>query len=141
GEFTSALMSNDEVIAVDQDPLGKMGKRITPATSGNNAQQQVWARQLLDGTMAVGLFNLGETPAQVSITLKELNESLGMNLPGPQPARDLWQLRDVSANDSFSAEVPRHGMVFLKIGTPRPEAECIAEIVKMHAPKQAAPQP
>jgi alpha-galactosidase len=146
-EFTIALMTNEEVLAVDQDALGSQGKRITPPSppespnASASAPQQVWARRLLDGTMAVGLFNLAETPARVTITMKELNDGLKMNLSGRQKVRDLWQLRDLEPmSDSFSAEVPRHGMVFVKIGTPRSEAECIADIVKMHAPGTTEPR-
>jgi len=137
GEFTRAMMSNDEVIAVDQDPLGKQGKRILALPEGGNANsapQQVWARELWDGTMAVGLFNLGEAPAKVSVTLSPLNEALGMKLAGAQPVRDLWQLKDLPVGETFAAEVPRHGMVFLKIGKPRSEAECVAELVKANLP-------
>src|SRR5262245_449724 len=140
-EFTTALLSNDEVLDIDQDPLGRQGKRISPASPADNpnasatAPQQVWARELWDGTIAVGLFNLGNEPAKVMVSLKELNEGLGMNLTGKQPVRDVWQLKSLPPiDDVFSVEVRSHGMVFLKIGTPRSEAQCIAAIVKLHAP-------
>jgi alpha-galactosidase len=129
------------VVAVDQDPLGKQGKRISSlaaddSESGNANQRprQVWARELWDGTMAVGLFNIGESPTKVSVSLDELNKALNMNLTEKQPVRDLWQLKDLAPADSFSFDVPRHGMVFLKIGKARAEAECVSAIVKMHAP-------
>ncbi len=141
-DFTTSLMSNDEVLDIDQDPLGRQGKRISPATPAENpnasaaAPQQVWARELWDGTMAVGLFNIGNEPAKVTVSLRELNEGLNMNLTGRQPVRDVWQLKNLApADDILSAEVRSHGMVFLKIGTPRTDAECIAAIVKLHAPQ------
>ena len=81
--------------------------------------------------MAVGLFNIGEESAKVSVSLKELNDALKMNLTAGVPVRDIWQLKDLAPmGESFSAEVPRHGMVFLKIGKARAEEECIAELVK-----------
>ena len=83
--FTRALMTNDEVLAVNQDPLGKMGHRI--AQIGNT---QVWARPLWDGTTAVGLFNLDNAPAPVSISLADLK------LTAPQEVRDIWQLKNLS---------------------------------------------
>jgi alpha-galactosidase len=136
-EFTTAMMCNDEMLAVDQDPLGKQGKRISPASPAENPNaaakepRQVWARELWDGTMAVGLFNIGEESAKVSVSLKELNDALKMNLTAGVPVRDIWQLKDLAPmGESFSAEVPRHGMVFLKIGKARAEEECIAELVK-----------
>ncbi len=136
GDFTKALMTNDEVIAVDQDPLGKQGKRVWPVSPAENpnaaakAPQQVWARELWDGTMAVGLFNIADEPAKVSIGVGQLGDALGMKVAGAQPARDLWQLKDLAAAERFEAEVPRHGMVFLKVGKPRGEGECVAELVK-----------
>ena len=60
--FTLALLSNDEVIAVDQDPLGRAAGRVW-----SDARREIWARPLADGTMAVGLFNRGLQPAQVTV--------------------------------------------------------------------------
>jgi alpha-galactosidase len=163
-EFTVNLMCNDEALAVNQDPLGKQAWRIAalnaddtpvgapnpaaapaPAPGGrgrgpgnpqNSAVKQIWARPLIDGTYAVGLFNLGPEPATVRISLKDLGDGLNANIAGPVRVRDLWQLKDLAAaTDTISAEVPRHGMVLLKVGTPKPLADVIADIVKMHEPK------
>ena len=96
---TTALMSNDEVLAINQDPQGKQGFRVwpqppadrpNPAHAMDNAPQQVWPRQLWDGTIAVGFFNRGNDPAPVAITLKQLNESLKTSIAAGQPVRDLW---------------------------------------------------
>jgi alpha-galactosidase len=167
-EFTTNVMCNDEVLAVDQDPLGKQAWRIAalnaddtragtpaPATAAtasapargrgrggadplNTAVKQIWVRPLWDGTYAVGLFNLGNESAKVSISLADLSTGLKLTtvLKGPMAVRDLWQLKDLDkATDTISADVPRHGCVLLKIGTPRSEADCIADLVKLHAPK------
>src|SRR5262245_31129620 len=107
--FTLSLLSNDEVIAVDQDPLGHAAGRIW-----SDARREIWARPLADGTMAVGLFNRGLQPAQVTVEWAQLG------LKGQQPVRDLWQRRDLGVlPDKFTATVPRHGAVFLKVGKPR----------------------
>jgi alpha-galactosidase len=165
-EFTTNLMGNDEVLAVDQDPLGRQAIRIaslnaddSPVTAGqaaapaanpapgrgrgrgrgpvnpfNAAAKQIWARPLVDGTYAVGLFNLGDASATVRIPLKEIADGLKVDLTGPLPVRDLWQLKDLAPlTDTVSAEVPRHGMVLLKIGKPKSQADCIADIVKMYS--------
>lgn len=101
-----------------------------------SAVKQVWARPLWDGTMAVGLFNLGTEPVKISIALQELNDRLDLRVPTGAPVRDLWMLQDrAPVGDTVSAEVPRHGCVLLKIGTPRPEAESIAALVKAYAPQ------
>ncbi|HVT79769.1 MAG TPA: glycoside hydrolase family 27 protein, partial [Phycisphaerae bacterium] len=157
-EFTTNLMSNDEMLAVNQDPAGKQGWRIAAMDANNEpvaanaaapggggrgrgnpqnaAPKQIWARPLLDGTYAVGLFNLGNEPTKISISLKDLAAGLKTSINGPVALRDIWQLKDLApTSDAISAEVPRHGSVFLKVGTPKPDAQVIADIVKMHAPK------
>jgi alpha-galactosidase len=107
--FTLSLLSNDEVIAVDQDPLGHAAGRVW-----SDARREIWARPLADGTMAVGLFNRGLHPAQVTVKWAQLG------LQGRQPVRDLWQRKDLdAAQDEFTATVPRHGAVLLRIGKPR----------------------
>ena len=59
-DFTIALLSNDEALDVNQDPLGKPAGRIS-----QDGDLEVWARPLFDGTMAVGLVNAGDEPAKV----------------------------------------------------------------------------
>ena len=105
-EFTTALLTNDEVLDIDQDPLG-----IAASRKWRQGTQEVWARPLADGTLAVGLINLGPEPAQITVTWATLA------LAGRQPVRDLWFRRDLgSFTDHFTAEVSRHGAVLLKIG-------------------------
>jgi len=107
--FTLSLLSNDEVIAVDQDPLGRAAGRVW-----SDARREIWARTLADGTMAVGLFNRGLQPAEVTVEWQQLG------LQGRQPVRDLWQRRDLGVlQEKFTATVPRHGAVLLKVGKPR----------------------
>ena len=75
-----------------------------------NGTVQVWARSLEDGTKAVGLFNLGDQPASVSVSWQELG------IKGPQIVRDLWRQKDLgSFADQFETMVPRHGVVLVKI--------------------------
>ncbi|HUQ09677.1 MAG TPA: NPCBM/NEW2 domain-containing protein [Steroidobacteraceae bacterium] len=105
-EFTLALLTNDEVIDVDQDPLGQAAHRVW-----SDARREIWARPLSDGTLAVGLFNRGLAPREVTVQWSQLG------LTGRQRVRDLWRRADVgSFADSFSATVPRHGVVFIKVG-------------------------
>src|SRR5262249_19855678 len=104
--FTINLLGNPEVLAVNQDVLGKAAGRLM-----GDGRFDVWARPLSDGTMAVGLFNRAPEAATVSVTLKDLG------LSGSQPVRDLWTHKDLApATGTFSAMVPRHGVVFVKIG-------------------------
>jgi alpha-galactosidase len=107
--FTLAMLTNDEVIDVDQDELGQAAHRVWA-----DARREIWARPLSDGTLAVGLFNRGLSPTDLRVEWSQLG------LAGRQPVRDLWRRADLGAfAQGFSATVPRHGVVFIKIGTPR----------------------
>jgi alpha-galactosidase len=107
-DFTLSLLTNDEVLAVDQDALGKQASRIS-----QQGDLEVWAKPLADKTWAVGLFNRSDKPADVSVKFADLK------LVGPQPVRNLWKQADLGqSDDQFSSRVASHGTVMLKIGTP-----------------------
>jgi alpha-galactosidase len=109
--FTLAVLTNDEVLDVNQDPLGKPAGRIAL-----NGQTEVWARPLFDGTTAVGLFNRSRQEAKVKVSWSELKRE------GPRPARgypvrDLWQHKDLGEQaDGYEANVPPHGVELIKVG-------------------------
>lgn len=108
-QFTIDLLCNDEVIAVNQDPLGRQAKRIV-----KDGVTEVWARPLWDGTFAVGLFNRGIVGTNISVRLADLG------LEGDQPVRDLWERKDLPKHSgSVGAYVPAHGARMYKIGKPR----------------------
>jgi len=100
-----AILTNKEVIAVDQDAKGVQGHRV--------AQQgplEVWAKPLADGSYAVGLFNRSESPAPVTLELKDIGIS------GSAQIRDLWAHRDLgSFTGSYSVTVAKHGAAMLKV--------------------------
>lgn len=105
--FTLRLLTNNEVIAVDQDPAGIQGKRIT---GDRNNKTEIWAKPLQDGSIAVGLFNLSDNKQVLTVRWEQLA------IKGPQQIRDLWRQQDIGIkNDGFSSQVPSHGVVFLKI--------------------------
>ena len=107
--FTIDLLGNPEVLAVNQDVLGRAAGRLR-----GDGRTDIWARPLSDGTTAVGLFNRTPVAARVSVTLKELG------LAGAQPLRDLWRHQDMgSVSDEIALEIPRHGAAFLKVGKSR----------------------
>ena len=100
------ILTNREVIAVNQDKAGKQGRRI--AKSGD---QEVWAKALLDGGQAIGLFNRGGAPAKITVKWTDL----GMKT-APASARDLWAHDDLKLDGAeYSVTVPAHGVVMLKI--------------------------
>ncbi|MBI4658522.1 MAG: putative Ig domain-containing protein [Verrucomicrobia bacterium] len=103
--FTLSLLTNDEVIEVDQDPLGKPGRR---AAKEDNLE--VWAKEMEDGSKAVGLFNRGEVEARVTVKWPDLG------LRGKQTVRDLWRQKDLGTFEGqFQTSVPRHGVVLVKM--------------------------
>ncbi|MBU0717740.1 MAG: glycoside hydrolase family 27 protein, partial [Planctomycetes bacterium] len=109
-EFTLAVLTNPEVLEVNQDPLGEQGRRIT--TCG---RQEVWARSLADGSLAVGLFNRSRRPETVTVTWPDLS------LTGPQSVRNLWARRDEGRfAREYSTVVAGHGAVLLRVGSAGP---------------------
>ena len=104
-DFTLGILCNREVIAVDQDPLGKQARiiRETP-------EELVLAKPLVDGSLAVGLFNLDEFPRTLTISWQDLQ------CDGPQHVRDLWRQKDLGVfSERYTAEVGRHGVALIKI--------------------------
>ncbi|MEO6325858.1 MAG: glycoside hydrolase family 27 protein, partial [Thermoanaerobaculia bacterium] len=107
--FTLRLLTNDEALDVDQDPLGQGASR-----KARDGSSEVWARPLWDGTTAVGLVNRGILPVDITATWKQLG------LAGSQPVRDLWRRKTLgSFEHEFKARVPAHGTVLVKIGKSR----------------------
>jgi alpha-galactosidase len=103
--FTFSLLSNDEVLAVDQDALGKQAVCIA---SENDLD--VFAKPLEDGSLAVGLFNRSVTNATVTANFSDLKIS------GKQTVRDLWRQKDIGLfSEKFEAPVASHGVVLVRI--------------------------
>ena len=103
--FTRNLLTNDEVIAVDQDPLGHAARRVRDADNW-----QVWVRELADGRHAIGVFNFGDSFRSIKLDAR----SLGFK-PGA-PLRDLWRQRNVGRfTPGFELRVPAHGVVLLGV--------------------------
>ncbi len=104
-DFTLGLLTNDEVLAVDQDPLGHQASRIS-----KEGDLEVWAKDLQDGSKAVGLFNRGNKNTEVSAVFKQL----GLN--GKCLVRDLWRQKNIGDfENQYKAVVPPHGVVLVKI--------------------------
>ena len=101
---TLALLTNKEVIAIDQDAAGKQGDRVS--TEG---PIEVWSRHLADGSQAVGIFNRHHTALTTTVDFRTLG------FTGPVKARDLWKGEQKNLNSSFQTTVPAHGVVFLKV--------------------------
>ncbi|HEX8872671.1 MAG TPA: alpha-galactosidase [Candidatus Acidoferrum sp.] len=101
------ILTNAEVIAVNQDKLGQQGRRVK-----KDGDLEVWAKRLADGSRAVILFNRGSAESQVSVAWEEVG------YPGRLSAkvRDLWAHKDLgSFTGNFSARVASHSVVMVKV--------------------------
>jgi len=102
--FTLNLLTNDEVLAIDQDPLGR---QATPVVRTDSIQ--VWVKHLADGKKAFGVFNLSDHTIGYAVDLKQIG------IPGEAILRDLWRQKDLgSFSGEFTTLVPSHGVVLLK---------------------------
>jgi alpha-galactosidase len=102
---TIAMLTNREVIAMDQDRLGKQADRVRAEGS-----QEIWARPLADGSKAVGIFNRFDWPQTIDVDFRELG------FKGRVKARDIWAAKDLGTLPSkYAARVPGHGVVLLKV--------------------------
>jgi alpha-galactosidase len=102
---TVAMLTNREVIAIDQDRLGKQADRVWAEGS-----QEIWARPLADGSKAVGVFNRFDWPQTIEVDFLELG------FKGSVKARDIWAAKDLGTLPSkYVARVPGHGVVLLKV--------------------------
>jgi alpha-galactosidase len=103
---TLGILGNREVIALDQDALGKQGERLS---AGNGVE--VWTKALQDGGTAVGIFNRTEADQAVKFTWSELGRTAR-----PTVVRDLWRHSDLAPTpEGYSATVAAHGVVLLRL--------------------------
>lgn len=111
--FTKDLITNPEVLEVNQDPLGKQARKVADA----GILLEVWARPLYDGTVAVGLFNRFVEDADITFRVADI----GLDPGATQSVRNLWLRKDMGfIEGSFTVPVPAHGAVLLKVGMPQP---------------------
>jgi len=102
---TLAILTNPEVIALDQDPLGVQGHRVA-----QEGQLEVWVKPLADGSKAVGLFNRGESIMPVTAYFRDVGVGEAASV------RDLWEKSDLGVyHSSFMAQVPSHGVALIKV--------------------------
>jgi len=104
-EFTMNLLTNDEVLAVNQDAVGKQATSLSA-----DGSIRIYLKTMEDGSKAVGVFNLGTLDSTVTVRLSTLN------LLGAQKVRDLWRQRDIGQFDEqFQTIVAPHGAEMFRI--------------------------
>ncbi len=107
-ETTRAMLTAPEVIAVDQDPLGRQARRAR-----SDGGRELWVRELSDGSRAVLLFNRGASSERIAVTWDEV----GLDPLASMVVRDLWDRREVTAQDEgYDWTVAPHEAVLLKVG-------------------------
>jgi len=107
-DFTLGLLTNDEVLAVNQDPLGKAGRRRIDKLKGGGFE--VWTKELEGGSKAIGIFNRSELDGTYALKFSDLD------LAAKQSVRDLWRQKDLGQfSDQFEITVPRHGVVLVRL--------------------------
>jgi hypothetical protein len=108
-DFTLGLLTNAEVIAINQDSLGVQASRVLE--KGN---VQVWKKALSSGEVAIGIFNVGEEPVVFDLSFEEIG------LSGEWMVRDVWKQKDILwGATGYGAKINRHGVVLLKLHSGR----------------------
>jgi alpha-galactosidase len=107
--FTLNLLENDEVLALDQDALGKQATCVI-----KDGDIRIYEKELEDGGLALGFFNLGVEPATL-----EFKDFARLGLAGTQHVRDLWRQKDLADVDTADGvlplTVPAHGVMLFKL--------------------------
>ena len=102
---TRATLTNPEVIAVDQDPLGVEGQRVW-----EEGPLEIWAKPLAGGSKAVGMFNREQSTIKITAKFSQIGIS------GRASVRDLWARKDLGVfSGAYSADVAEHGVVMIRV--------------------------
>lgn len=107
--LVKSILTNDEVIAVNQDPLGKQGWMLR-----KTGEQEIWVKPLSGDRWAVALFNRGDQSADMVFDPKELQTGGGMIV------RDLWRQQDLAHNRTIRFKVGPHGGEMVSISAVKP---------------------
>jgi alpha-galactosidase len=129
---TLAILTNRDLIAVDQDPLGAQG-RVISQTAGH----WIMAKPLAGGDVAVALFNESDDAATISVNAADL----GLPQRAGYPLRDLWQHDTTQTAGVISAALAPHATVVYRVGTgdwsPYPQAMSVG--IRLTAPAPGVP--
>ncbi|WP_394841883.1 NPCBM/NEW2 domain-containing protein [Pendulispora brunnea] len=125
---TLRIVGEREVIAIDQDPLGRPGDRLR--TDGD---REVWTRHLAGGDVAVALFNRGVVATEIRTDAQEIGLPAGTGYQ----VRDVWGKRDFRSNGGISALVEPHGVALYRVSaaeTSAPPLVTLASDARFFAP-------
>ncbi|MGO4817408.1 putative Ig domain-containing protein [Flavobacterium sp. W22_SRS_FP1] len=104
-DFTLNLLTNDEVIAVNQDVLGRQAQQKIKTDD-----TEIWVKDLDDGGKAIGIFNMSENYAKIQLNFAEIG------LDNSFEIRDIWRQKDLGVfKNEFPTSIPPHGVTFIKL--------------------------
>jgi alpha-galactosidase len=106
-----AILTNREVIAIDQDSLGKQGARVY-----SDGEVDVWARHLSGGALAIAVVNAGSdryTTHPFHLNLRKLG------LAGSQTGKDLWTGKTVELTENMPLELVSHDVLLVRVDAPK----------------------
>jgi len=104
-KFTLNLLTNDEVLAIDQDELGKSARQAI-----KNENYQVWVKDMHDGSKAVGIFNMTDKYQTITVNKQ------AAGLTGYQRLRDVWQQHDLPASaGDLKTSIAPHGVLLVRM--------------------------
>ena len=102
---TIALLTNKDVIGIDQDRAGRQGDRVSAV-----GPVEIWVRPLADGAKAIGIFNRHPGTMNATVDLSQLGFNRTVK------ARDLWQQKDLGLlGTTYTAKIPGHGVLLLRV--------------------------
>jgi len=101
-----AILTNREVIAVDQDWGGRQGYRVR-----RDGDTDIWAKPMSDGSVAVILLNRGRGPVKITTTARET----GVKAAGTYTVRNLWKHSQASSDGRIEANVPTHAVAMFRV--------------------------
>jgi alpha-galactosidase len=107
-----AILTNRDVIAIDQDTLGQQGTRAYA-----EGEVEVWYRHLADGGLAIALFNTAEYDRLATHPFHLDLAKLGLH--GAQTGKDLWTGKSITLTDGQAIELPRHDVLMVRINNPK----------------------
>ena len=105
------ILTNKDVIAIDQDPLGRSASRVYA-----DGEVEVWARPLAGGAMAIAVLEAGEgryASHPFHLDLKKLG------LHGPQTGKNLWTGETVTLTNGMPIELATHDVLLVRVPAPK----------------------
>jgi alpha-galactosidase len=103
--FTLNVLCNHEVIEINQDPLGRQARIVR-----SSDHEFILAKEMEDGSLALGLFNLQDKSASISVNWEDIGIS------GSQRIRDVWRQTDIESHtDKYGSTIPPHGIMLVRL--------------------------